>query len=148
MNLRIYTDKKDSVDLNYPNTPLQYLWNSIRSCLMQLKLLAIWGSLICFCLFVSWKGWGVEVGDTEEEIRFSNIMLSSWRKYSCLSWNSINTKKKKKKWNCSLSFFGNAFNDFGMQRHSLGKVTYDLGVLSKVLPGPWAEIALLWLCDC
>lgn len=55
-------------------------------------------------------------------------------------------KKKiedRKKWNCSLSLFDNVFNDFGMQRHILGKVTYDLGTLSKVLPGPWAVTALL-----
>lgn len=124
------------------------MWKSVRSCLMQLKLLGIQGSpsdlsLFVIC-FLEWlRDLPVKWGTQKKKLHF--LILCCLDEWHLGAWAGIPSIQKNVNWNYSLILFENSFNDFGMQRHSLGKVTNDLGVLSKV-DGPWAETALMFIC--
>lgn len=109
--------------------------------------ISAWFVFLCF--LEGLRGLPVKWGTQKRKLYFLILCcLTEWNIGAWAGTPSIQKKKTPKiKWNCILSLFDNAFNDFGMQRDSLGKVTYHLGVLGKVLPGPWAETALVWLCD-
>lgn len=67
------------------------------------------------------------MGNTEEEIPFFNVMLPTlMKRVPELELHQL--KKKKIKWN----LFDNTLYEFGMQKHSLGNVAFDLSVLYKV----------------
>lgn len=111
-----------------------------------MKFLAVQGFLSdLFLLLGRVEGFTCKMGGMEEEISFSNIILPTWMKHRCLSWNSINTKNK---WNgigawASLT----RYLVTGMQKHRLGNVSFNLSVLCKVYQAHgWASTPLImWL---